>query len=345
MPNTVYATNTIGTTYNSGVTTNVNNPGNSNSFTQTDFLETLLRKSFLENGEPSTVFMQLWEEPVSQRGYKSVTWPRLNPMKTSLTEATLTEWVIPDGHDNVVTTITATPKLLGDYTKITDVLDMETLLDIIARQGVELSHNAKRIIDEQIQAVLMADSSVPVIYAGTATARNQLTADDTVDMWLVLNAITYLTSQGVTSERFKVLMHPNSFRDFCDSSSTNTWVNKVIYDNFKGIQDGYVTSIENFDIYLSANIKPVSVAPAWGGSNFNMYPCYALRKGAYGITSLSSLQTYYKGFGSAGIADPLNQIATIWWKAYFGCAVLNPFFIVRMEARTKTDYEWQKAID
>jgi N4-gp56 family major capsid protein len=160
-----------------------------------------------------------------------------------------------------------------------------------------------------------------------------------------LNAITYLTSQGVTSERFKVLMHPNSFRDFCDSSSTNTWVNKVIYDNFKGIQDGYVTSIENFDIYLSANIKPVSVTPAGGGDNFNMYPCYALRKGAYGITSLSSLQTYYKGFGSAGIADPLNQIATIGWKAYFGCAVLNPFFIVRMEARTKTDYEWQKAID
>jgi hypothetical protein len=57
-------------------------------------------------------------------------------------------------------------------------------------------------------------------------------------------------------------MHPNSFRDFCDSSSTNTWVNKIIYDNFKGIQDGYVTSIENFDIYLSANIKPVSVTPA-----------------------------------------------------------------------------------
>jgi hypothetical protein len=57
-------------------------------------------------------------------------------------------------------------------------------------------------------------------------------------------------------------MHPNSFRDFCDSSSTNTWVNKVIYDNFKGIQDGYVTSIENFDIYLSANIKPESVTPA-----------------------------------------------------------------------------------
>lgn len=333
----------IWTTYNSGVTSNVNNPGNTNAFTQTDFLETLLRKSFLENGEPSTVFMQLWEEPVSQRGYKSVTWPRLNPMKTTLAGATLTEWVIPDGHDNVVTTITATPVLLGDYTKITDVLDMETLLDIIAKQGVELSHNAKRIIDEQIQSVLMSDANVPVIYAGSATSRAGLTAADTMDMDLVLNWVTYLTTQGVTNERFKVLMHPNNFRDFCDSSSTNTWVNKIIYDNFKGIQDGYVTSIENFDIYLSANIQPVVVGT--GDNAFNMYPAYALRKGAYGITSLSSLQTYFKGFGSAGIADPLNQIATIWWKAYFGCAVLNPYFIVRLESRATKDYQWQKAID
>lgn len=335
----------IGTTYNSGVTNNVNNPGNTNAFTQTDFLQTLLRKSFLENGEPSTIFMQLWEAPVSQRGYKSVTWPRLNPMKTSLAGATLTEWVIPDGHDNVVTTITATPVLLGDYTKVTDVLDMETLLDIIARQGVELSHNAKRIIDEQIQNVLLSDANVPVIYAGTATARNALAAGDVMNFDLVLNAITYLTSQGVTNERFKVVMHPNNFRDFCKASSTNTWVNKVIYDNFKGIQDGYVTSIENFDIYLSANIKPISVEPAGGGTNFNVYPAYALRKGAYGTTSLSSLQTYYKGFGSAGIADPLNQIATIWWKAYFWCAVLNPFFIVRLETRAWTDYQWQEDID
>lgn len=344
MPNTVYATNTIGTVYNSGVTTNVNNPWNTNTLTQTDFLETLLRKSFLENGEPSTIFMQLWEAPISQRWYKSVTWPRLNPMKTPLSEAILTEGVIPDGHDNVVSTITAEPFLLGDYTKITDVLDMETLLDIIARQGVELSHNAKRIIDEQIQAVLMSDANVPVIYAGDVASRSDLTASDTLDFDLILNAITYLTSQWVTNERFKVVMHPNNFRDFCRSSSTNTWVNKVIYDNFKGIQDGYVTSIENFDIYLSANIKPVVVNEGQD-DEFNMYPAYALRRGAYGTTSLSSLQTYYKPFGAAGTADPLNQICTIWWKAYFGCAVLNPFFIVRLESRSATDYEWQKAMN
>jgi len=43
---------------------------------------------------------------------------------------------------------------------------METLLDIVGKQGVELSHNAKRIIDEYVQDVLESDSNVPVIRAG-----------------------------------------------------------------------------------------------------------------------------------------------------------------------------------
>ena len=67
-------------------TASINAPGNVRSF-----FETLLRKSFLENGEPSTVFMKLGEAPISQRGYDSVTWARLNPMKLTIAQATLTE--------------------------------------------------------------------------------------------------------------------------------------------------------------------------------------------------------------------------------------------------------------
>lgn len=310
---------------------------------QTDVLQTLLRKSFLENGEPSTIFMQLWETPVSQKGWKSVTWPRLNPMKTSLADATLTEGVVPAWHDNTVTTVTATPVLLWDYTKITDVLDMETLLDIVGKQGVELSHNAKRIIDEYVQDVLESDTNVPVIRAGWAATRADLTAANTMNFDLVLDGVTFLTSQGATNERFKIVMHPNVFRDFCSASSTNTWLNKVIYDNYKGIQDWYVTSVENFDIYLSANVKAISVTGT-GWDTFLVYPTYCFRKGAYWISDLSALQTYYKPYGSAGRNDPLNQICTIWWKAYFGCALLNPFFLVRLESRATTDYQWQQTI-
>ena len=306
------------------------------------FFETLLRKSFLENGEPSTIFMKLGEAPISQRGYDSVTWARLNPMKRTLAQTTLTEGVTPSGTDNTVSTISATPVELGDFTNFSDKLTMETLFDVIPAQWRELYNNAKRIIDEKIQDVLASDDTVPVIYAGSATARDELTASDTLDLDLIMNGTTFLASQGTTTERFKVVVHPNVFLNFAQSSSTNTWLNKTIYESFKGIEDGYVTSILNFDIYQSANVKPFTVTDT--GWDFNVYPTYIFRKGAYGTTTLENLRTIYKGFGSGGTEDPLDQRASIGWKAYFGCAVLNPFFLVRLETRATTDYQWQETI-
>ena len=66
-------------------TSNINAVGNVNSF-----LTYLLKKSFLENGEPSTVFMEFGTK-ASHQGYKSITWPRLGVMKTTLAQAALTE--------------------------------------------------------------------------------------------------------------------------------------------------------------------------------------------------------------------------------------------------------------
>lgn len=50
---------------------NIDASGNVN-----DFLTYLLKKSFLENGEPSTVFMRFGTK-ASHQGYKSITRPRL----------------------------------------------------------------------------------------------------------------------------------------------------------------------------------------------------------------------------------------------------------------------------
>ena len=302
-----------------------------------DFLTYLLKKSFLENGEPSTVFMRFGTK-ASHQGYKSITWPRLWVMKTTLEQAALTEGVTPDGHTNVVKTVTAVPTQLGDYSIISDVLDVETLLPIIAAQGRELANNAGRLIDEYIQDTL-ANSSIGVIYAGDAANRASLTNADVMDLDLVLKACTFLASQGQTGERFKIIMHPNVFLDYAKSSSTNTWLNKLIYEDFKGIKDGFVTAGVNYDIYISANVKPFVVD---ADEDFNVYPTYAFRDGAYGVWTLQNLQTFYKPFWAAGTEDPLNQRATVGWKCMYGAAVLNDLFIVRIESRAGTDYAWQE---
>ena len=316
-------------------TGNINDVSNVN-----DFLTYLLKKSFLENGEPSTVFMKFWVK-ASHVGYKSITWPRLGVMKTTLEQAALTEGVTPDGHKNVVKTVTAVPVQLGDYSIISDVLDVETLLPIIAAQGRELANNAWRLIDEFIQDSLL-NSSIGSLFAGTATQRSELTAADTMDLDLVLKATTFLASQGQTGERFKIIMHPNVFLDYAKSSSTNTWLNKLIYEDFKGVKDGFVTSGVNYDIYVSANVKPITVD---SDPDFLVWPSYAFREGAYWVGTLQNLQTFYKPFGAAGTEDPLNQRATVGWKCMYGCAVLNDLFIVRMETRAGTDYAWQENLN
>ena len=308
-------------------------------YTQNDFLTYLLKKSFLENGEPSTVFMRFGVK-ASHQGYKSITWPRLGVMKTSLADAALTEGVTPDGHLNVVKTVTAVPVQMGDYSIISDVLDVETLLPIIAAQGRELANNAGRLIDEYIQDVLN-NSDVSVMYAGSATAPDELTAADVMDLDLILKACTYLASQGQWAERFKIIMHPNVFLDYAKSSSTNTWLNKLIYEDFKGIKDGFVTAWVNYDIYISANVKPLAV----DGEDFVAWPTFAFRDGAYGVGTLQNLQTFYKPFGAAGTEDPLNQRATVGWKCMYGCAVLNDLFMVKVVTRAGTGYEWQEKID
>jgi len=304
-----------------------------------DFLTYLLQKSFLENGEPSTVFMRFGIK-ASHQGYKSITRPRLGVMTTSLADAALVEGVTPDGHTNVAKTVTAVPIQLGDYSIISDVLDVETLLPIVAAQGRELANNAGRLIDEFIQDTL-ANSSIGAMYAGAATQRSDLTAADVMDLDLVLKATTFLAAQGQTGERFKIIMHPNVFLDYAKSSSTNTWLNKLIYEDFKGIKDGFVTAGVNYDIYISSNVKPFTVT---GDSDFLVYPSYAFRDGAYGVGTLQNLQTYYKPFGAAGTEDPLNQRCTVGWKCMYGAAVLNDLFIVRMETRAGTNYAWQESL-
>lgn len=317
------------------LTSNINDVDNVNSF-----ITYLLKKSFLENGEPSTVFMRFWVK-ASHQGYNSITWPRLGVMRTSLADAALTEGVTPDGHTNVVKTVTAVPVQLGDYSIISDVLDVETLLPIVAAQGRELANNAGRLIDEFIQDAL-ANSSIGAMYAGTATQRSELTASDVMDLDLILKATTFLAAQGQTGERFKIIMHPNVFLDYAKSSSTNTWLNKLIYEDFKGIKDGFVTAWVNYDIYISSNVKPFVVD---SDEDFNVWPTYCFREGAYGVGTLQNLQTFYKPFGAAGTEDPLNQRCTVGWKCMYGAAVLNDLFIVRLETRAGTDYAWQENLD
>ncbi len=72
-----------------------------------------------------------------------------------------------------------------------------------------------------------------------------------------------------------------------------------------------------------------------GGSSDGkpVYTTLVLGADAYGVTGLAdTLETIMKPLGSAGSADPLNQRATMGWKAHHMCKILEPLYMVKIES-------------
>lgn len=64
-----------------------------------------------------------------------------------------------------------------------------------------------------------------------------------------------------------------------------------------------------------------------------VYATFVLGADAYGVTSLEgNMETFVKSLGSAGSADPLNQRATIGWKAHHLAKILQNLNMVRIES-------------
>lgn len=76
-----------------------------------------------------------------------------------------------------------------------------------------------------------------------------------------------------------------------------------------------------------------------GSEGRDVYSTLILGSDAYGTVDLNELTSKYifKGLGSGGTADPLNQRATIGWKAATTCKILTEEFMVRVE--TCSDFE------
>jgi N4-gp56 family major capsid protein len=83
-----------------------------------------------------------------------------------------------------------------------------------------------------------------------------------------------------------------------------------------------------------AETTEAKVFKAAGASSANVYATMILGQNAYGVTDIAGggLQHIVKQLGSAGTADPLNQRATVGWKAIKTAVRLVEQYMVRIES-------------
>lgn len=129
------------------------------------------------------------------------------------------------------------------------------------------------------------------------------------------------------------------YQDISETDAANLESRQILIgDGIYTIASAAAGSNGTASITVSSAVKGAEVGmniyPGEGGSNgARVYATFVLGADAYGVTSLEgNMETFVKSLGSAGSADPLNQRATIGWKAHHLAKILQNLNMVRIES-------------
>lgn len=121
---------------------------------------------------------------------------------------------------------------------------------------------------------------------------------------------------------FAVIGHPDTSYDLeGDSNITNVWVQGGGLGKAADYWDPTIKRLPLGFTYYESSICPISRASGYG----DIYNTFVLGQEAYGTVKLDTMPAEIITHmpGTSGVSDPLNQVATVGWKAAFASKLLN----------------------
>jgi len=291
-------------------------------------MKTFYRTSLLENARNANYFAQFGQKQgLPKNGGNQVEWRKFDTFKLATTP--LTEGVTPDGNKLNMTKITKAIQQFGDYTTVSDLLELRAIDPVIASITEEHGAQAGDTIDIIIRNELVSGTNV--IYApksdGTEiTSRADITADCKLTPTVINRAFTQLKKMKAPTINgdYVAIVHPSVIFDLRESEG---WLNAHEYAKPEEIFNGEVGKLHGVRFLETTNQK------IWKTTNGAVYACLFLGKDAYGVIepSAESMEVIVKSRGSAGTADPLDQRSTVGWKCSTAAQILYQERMVRVE--------------
>ena len=186
-------------------------------------MKTYYGMELLENAKPQLVHNQFAAaKPLPAGGGKTVEWRKFGSFDKALTP--LTEGVTPDGSGITVSYITKDLAQYGDYTTVSDMLDLtaidDVVLEITDRHGANMGLTLDTVTRNEIQ------QGNQVIYApdgeGNAiTSRYALTGGCKITSELVAKAATALKKMNAPTfdGKYVCIIHPSVAYDLRQDSA------------------------------------------------------------------------------------------------------------------------------
>ena len=290
-------------------------------------MQTYYNRELLRTFEPHLVHLQFGENyRMPMNSGITMNMRKMIPVAAKTTA--LEEGNPGDGKMLAEVAVTTTIKQFGDHAKCSDWLDMVHLDENITRRVQRLGDAGARSVDAMVREELATCTNV--IYAGGKTARAQLTAADKLTSKELRKAVRTLKKN--LAEKFNgyyvAIVGPDTVYDLQEDDA---WVKVSEYQDKENIYTGEVGRLFGIRFVESTEAKIFEGA---GASGADVASVIVLGRYAYGLTSLKGAKprVIVKTAGSAGTADPLDQISTVGWKLDgFAAKLLQPEFAVRIE--------------
>lgn len=251
-----------------------------------------------------------------------------------------------------LTQITVTPLFYGAWIGHSDELEMTIYDPLISEVSAILGEQAGLSVDTLIRNDLTDNATKD--YSGNKSARTDLDApthniqaSDVIKQIAILEANSALPVDG---DSFICIMHPYTWDTLMlDPYFANMFIQEAPNSP---IRSGYVGRLLRTRFYVSANSRAYTDSGV--DSSTNVYSMLFVAKEAYGYVGMAGItpdmvdnqgpegqpltgqsvrpvEVIVKQLGSSGTADPLNQRATIGWKASLGTKVLQANWVRDLE--------------
>ena len=298
-------------------------------------MKTFYEKRLIDQAEPALVHDQFGDPyPIPANGGKNIEFRKYDSLPKATTP--LTEGVTPDGQTMNVSTVTAEVKQYGGWVPITDTLQLTAIDNNILQATKIIASQAGRTLDTIVRDVLAGGTNV--IYApkiGEGGAETAVTSRATLDATcqltsdLIARAATQLKAMNADpiGTSFVGIIHPYVAYDLRRDPD---WIDVHKYAQPDEIYNGEIGTLHG------VRFVETSEAKIWKGTGcpagLAVFSTLILGAHAYGSTEIEGggLEHIVKQLGYGD--DPLNQRASVGWKAHKTAERLVEQYMVRIES-------------
>ena len=287
-------------------------------------MKTFYDTTLLENAREQMIFTQFGKKQ-PMKGNK-VEWRKFNTFAKALTP--LQEGVIPTGQTFGMTNIEGTITQHGDFTAVSDRLELESYDDVIFGATEEMGAAEGETYDTLTRNILVAGNSVMYCPDGETEVKSRasITKDCILTPDVVNKAQTWLKKNKAPKidGYYVALIHPSVSYDLRNS---NEWKEYHKYNDVAPIFKGEIGELHGVR-FVETNESKI-----WKDEGSTaVYATLFLGKDAFGILDPAGegMEMIVKTKGQIG--GPLEQFSTIGYKFCHGAKILYQERMLRVES-------------